>query len=136
MGSGDVLMEAVDMEFSTICPNDGPIEVGLDCISTITFRGFESMTVVFVCPQCGAEIEMRMQIPDLLVAAVEFDAASDGPMTFDAADDMPLTVGEDRTLASGDQQRLERYCEYFRRQLASVDDVDEVLAEIDSRLRP
>jgi hypothetical protein len=121
-------MEAVDMEFSTICPNDGPIEVGLDCISTITFRGFESMTVVFVCPQCGAEIEMRMQIPDLLVA--------DGPMTFDAADDMPLTVGEDRTLASGDQQRLERYCEYFRRQLASVDDVDEVLAEIDSRLRP
>jgi hypothetical protein len=127
------------MEFSAICPNDGPVEVGLDCISTIIFRGLESMMVVFVCPQCGAEIRVGVQIQNMLAAAIDLDGVPDDRITRIAFDDvwggspMPHT---DETASTGQQQRLERYCEYFRRQLASIDDVDEALAEIDSRLRP
>jgi hypothetical protein len=32
-----------------------------------------------------------------------------------------------------DQERIERYVEYFRRQLATVQSVDAILTEIDSK---
>lgn len=125
------------MDFQVICPNDGPVEVGLESISTIILRGFESVIIIFVCPRCGSEINVALQLPDLFVAAVELDA--DGPMAFD--DDLfdytPLTRRTERIEppSPGEQRRIERYCEYFRRQLASADDVDAALAEIDDRPR-
>jgi hypothetical protein len=123
------------MEFSVICPNDGPIEVGLDSISTIIFRGFESVIIIFVCPRCGSEIQVSLQIPDMFIAAVEVEP-NDGPFTFD--DDtldwyQPTLRRFVQPPSPREERRIDGYCEYFRRQLASVDDVDAVLAEIDSK---
>lgn len=125
------------MDFSVICPNDGPVEVGLDSISTIIFRGFESVIIIFVCPRCGSEIHVALQLPDLFVAAIELDA--EGPLSFD--DDLvefppPLPRRQRaRTPSPVEQKRIDRYCEYFRRQLADADDADAALNEIDSKPR-
>lgn len=124
------------MDFSVICPNDGPVEVGLESISTIIFRGLESVVIIFVCPRCGAEIHVAIQLPDLFVAAVELDA--DGPLSFDddIFDISPLRRPERvEPPTPTEQRRIDRYCEYFRRQLASADDVEAALAEIDSKPR-
>jgi hypothetical protein len=130
-------MGGARVDFSVVCPNDGSIEVGLECISTIIFRGFESVVVVFVCPRCGAEIQVSLQIPDLLVAAVELEGADD-VLDFDEDEDVGTVRGQarQRALSAAEQARLERYCEYFRRQLAKVDDVESVLAEIEGRQKP
>lgn len=125
------------MDFSVICPNDGPVEVGLESVSTIIFRGLESVIVVLVCPRCGTEIHVAIQLPDLFIAAVELDA--DGPFILD--DDVPEFSPFGRRSehvkppSPVDQKRIDRYCEYFRRQLASAGDVDDALAEIDSKPR-
>ena len=47
------------MEFTLICPNDGRVELDLEDISTIIFRGPESVEVVFVCPHCGSLVARR-----------------------------------------------------------------------------
>ncbi len=128
------------MDFSVICPNDGPVEVGLESISTIIFRGLESVIIIFVCPRCGSEIQVALQLPDLFIAAIELDTDA-GPLAFD--DDLleefpdfpPRRRQRVQPPSPIEQKRIDRYCEYFRRQLASADDVDAVLAEIDSKPR-
>lgn len=129
------------MDFSVTCPNDGPIEVGLDAISTIIFRGFESVTIIFVCPRCGGEIQVSVQIPDLFITAVEVEPSE---MPFVLDDELVesfqpfvrrIERAQVRPPGPAEQRRIDGYCEYFRRQLADVDDVDAVLAEIDSRPR-
>jgi hypothetical protein len=113
------------LEFTVICPNDGPIEVGLDRISTIVFRGFDSISVVFVCPECGAEIQVGLQTPELPYSGGAFERFGDSPFAFEVNDpDTLLPAPRERTLTSAEQELVERYCEYFRRQLASVDDAD------------
>lgn len=125
------------MDFQVICPNDGPVEVGLEQISTIIFRGLESVVVILVCPRCGAEMHVALQLPDVFVAAVEFDP--EGPLAFD--DDLfdfadPARRAERPEPPSpGEQRRIDTYCEYFRRQLASTCDAEAALEEIDSRPR-
>ncbi|HEY3317297.1 MAG TPA: hypothetical protein VGK50_02575 [Coriobacteriia bacterium] len=125
------------MDFSVICPNDGPVEVGLEGISTIIFRGLESVVIIFVCPRCGSEIHVPVQLPDLFVAAVELDP--EGPFSLDEDIFDISQVGRRPERAEPptpvDPRRIDRYCEYFRRQLASADDVDAALAEIDSKPR-
>lgn len=124
------------MDFSVICPNDGPVEVGLECVSTIILRGLESVIVILVCPRCGAEIHVSIQLPDLFVAAVELEP--DGPFVIDD-EEVPEYAPFGRHLervappTPVEQRRIDRYCEYFRRQLASAGDVDDALAEIDSK---
>jgi hypothetical protein len=125
------------MEFSVICPNDGPVEIGLETISTIIFRGLESVIIIFVCPRCGAEIQVAVQLPDLFVAAVELDTE---PLAIDddIFDEFPPAYSRRQRLQPPsplEQKRIDRYCEYFRRQLADAFDVDDALAEIDSRPR-
>jgi hypothetical protein len=139
MGSRQSGRKADAMEFSVTCPNDGPIEVGLESISTIIFRGFESVTVIFVCPRCGAEIQVSVQIPDIFITAVEVEP-TEAPFAFD--DDLvesfqPFVrrIERPRILSPDEEHRIDGYCEYFRRQLAKVADVDAVLAEIDDRPR-
>jgi hypothetical protein len=142
---GVLRRKADAMEFSVTCPNDGPIEVGLEAISTIIFRGFETVTVIFVCPRCGAEIQVGLQIPDIFITAVEVEPSE---MPFALDDDLidafqPFArhlehterAERSRVIGPVEQRRIDGYCEYFRRQLATVDDVDEVLAEIDDRPR-
>ena len=83
---------------------------------------------------------MRLQIPDLLMAAVELDGGADG---LDRGRAMDAAEARSRAASSSVEPPSpaassggsSAYCEYFRRQLASVDDVDAVLAEIDSQQR-
>lgn len=125
------------MDFSVICPNDGPVEVGLENVSTIILRGLESVIVILVCPRCGSEIHVAIQLPDLFIAAVELEP--DGPFVIDddPFDIPPLGRRSENAKppVQVDPKRIDRYCEYFRRQLASAGDVDDALAEIDSKPR-
>lgn len=125
------------MDFSVICPNDGPVEVGLENISTVILRGLESVIVILVCPRCGSEIHVAIQLPDMFVAAVELEP--DGPFVIDEELSESSRLGRAgewaRPPAPVDQKRIDGYCEYFRRQLASASDVDDALAEIDSKPR-
>lgn len=125
------------MDFQVICPNDGPVEVGLEHISTIIFRGLESVIVILVCPRCGAEMHVALQLPDMFVAAVELDP--EGPIAFDEDlfDFGPLSRHSQRVEPPSpiEQKRIDKYCEYFRRQLALTEDADAALAEIDSKPR-
>jgi hypothetical protein len=126
------------MEFSLICPNDGSVDLGLEDISSIVFNGFESMEVVFVCPVCGTEIRVSAQMPNVLITML--DLADVLEQSAEAAAEITFEVDEDGELlpympdsAEVDEDRIERYCEYFKRQLTGVDTVEAFLAEVDAR---
>ena len=120
------------MEFTLMCPNDGQVELGLEDISAIAFRGPESVEVIFVCPQCGTSLRAELKVPNMLMAAIEIARLAEGD---DIADgdviaEIRTEFGETRV----ERDRVEEsYCEYFRRQLAHVECVEDLLSEIDSR---
>ncbi len=137
------------MGFTVLCPNDGPVQVGLENISSIIVRGEEDVEVVFGCPTCGRYIHVSAQVPRLLLATLE-DAVVIDERTGEATLSVSALIERGHLLAGGgisgvpavsvpvpavevDADRIERYCEYFRRQLAEVTSVDAMLAEIDSR---
>ena len=126
------------MEFSLICPNDGTIDVGLEDISSIVFNGFESVEAVFVCPVCGTEIRISAKMPNLLITTLDLTDVLERSMgvatefTFGTDEDDDLVVGVPDAVEV-DEERIERYCEYFKRQLTRVDTVDAFLAEVDAR---
>ena len=132
------------IKFSVLCLADGPVEVTIDELTAVVFDGREDVQLVFSCPVCGEEIRLGMHIPNLHVAAAglvdlieevsgfsqldgetfQVFAVKRGP----AFDEEPRSAGSDDV----DVGHIEDYCEYFRRQLSSVEDVDDVLAEIDT----
>lgn len=129
------------MEFTLICPNDGRVELDLEDISTIIFRGPESVEVVFVCPHCGSSLRAALRVPNLLVAAMELaryaEEMEDGgtheihrqiPVTADHSDDVEAAELELRIRR---ERAGEPYCEYFRRQLSSIECVEDLLAELE-----
>lgn len=126
------------MEFSLICPNDGEVEVSLEDISSIVFNGFESVDVLFVCPVCGAEIRVSAKMPNLLITTLDLsgvlerslEAVADGD--FDDVE-FEIVAVESAELSEDEEERIERYCEYFHRQLGGVDTVEAFLAEVDAR---
>jgi hypothetical protein len=130
----DSCEEADTMDFSVICPNDGPVEVGLESISTIIFRGVESVVIIVACPKCGAEIQVTLQIPDMFIASND-DAPFSAEVELLEYQPFARRLEHVEPPSPGEQRRIDRYCEYFRRQLASAEDVDAVLAEIDSQQR-
>lgn len=122
------------MEFTLNCPNDGRVDLGIEDISAVVFRDPESVEVVFTCPQCGASLRAALRVPNMLAAAVELaryaeelDAGSEpASLTITRADDESAEdLGAERERAG------EPYCEYFRRQLARVECVEDLLQEID-----
>jgi len=123
------------MEFSIWCPVDGTVEVGLDDIDSIVVRSGTDVEVTFVCPICGDLIALAAQVPHALLATLD-----DAWVRIDEGEPRLVTLRRNpgvpvRELASsfsGDD-RVESYCEYFRRELATVVTVDEMLAEIDAR---
>ncbi len=120
------------MEFTLMCPNDGQVELGLEDISAIAFRDSESVEVVFVCPRCGASIRAELKVPNMLMAAIEIARLAEGDEGTDIQtfDDAAVQSAELRV----ERERLEEsYCEYFRRQLAHIECVEDLLSEIDSR---
>jgi hypothetical protein len=130
------------MEFTTMCPHDGPVDVGLEDVASVVVRDDESLEVVFACPRCGGELRVLAQVPRMLLAMLE-DAVVVDEETGErvvsveglaARGFLPQGAVVDREVPqrSGEDESIERHCEYFRRQLASVDSVDAMLAEIDA----
>jgi hypothetical protein len=131
------------MEFTMVCPHDGPIDVGLEDVASVVLRGEESLEVVFACPRCGADLRVLAQVPRMLLAMLE-DAVVVDEETGErvvsveglaARGLLPPEMVVDRPAPrpSGDDPSIDRHCEYFRRQLASVDSADAMLAEIDAK---
>jgi hypothetical protein len=122
------------MQFVIDCPVDGPVEVSLEDIDTVVLREPEQADIVFTCPSCGTEIGVTVRIPAFLLSAIESLAEETGGYSAPLAGMVALTVeveGIDTDTEDG-QERADAYCEYFRRQLASVECVDDALHEIDS----
>jgi len=144
--------EAVFVEFSMVCPNDGPVDVGLEDISSVVVRGEESLEVVFACPRCGLDLRVMAQVPRMLISmleeAVVFDEhtgertvsieglASRGLLPPEMMTDSMLERAAAARASSqddADEANIDRYCEYFRRQLAAVTSVEAMLEEIDAK---
>jgi hypothetical protein len=129
------------MELTLICPNDGRVELGLEDISTVIFRGPESVEVVFVCPQCGSSLHAALRVPNLLVAAMELARYAEemddhAAHEFHRRTDLGGVPSEAPSAAEAElRARRERdgepYCEYFRRQLSHVECVEDLLSELD-----
>lgn len=138
------------MEFSLICPTDGRVDLSLEDITAVVFRGAESVEIVFECPHCGTSLRAQLQVPNLLAAASEIarhfesvQAANAGNPAADAMNgrahphphEGTADPAEGAEVRSARETAGEPYCEYFRRQLASVECVEDVLAEIDAQRR-
>lgn len=129
------------MEFSVMCPNDGAVQVGLADVTAIVVKGREDVDVVFACPICGSPVMISVRMPHMLLAAIEADQAElsrwlgtvEGTVRDRVPADTPLAA-ELRGVAD-DAARIERYCEYFRRQIADTPDVEAMLAEMDATER-
>ena len=128
------------MVFTLICPNDGRIDLGLENISAVVFRGEESVEVVFECPRCGTSIRAGLHVPNRMVVAMDLarymEELGDGDPGPDAADDDIEGPTDDAERRENERRRErertgEPYCEYFRRQLARVECVEDLLAETD-----
>lgn len=120
------------MEFTITCPNDGLISVTLEDVDTVLIREPERAEIVFTCPHCGESITVQVVVPSFLMAAIEAMAEeTDGHPPIQSLFDL---VADDPTEAAPlvENPVTDAYCEYFRRQLATVDCVDDALAEIDS----
>jgi hypothetical protein len=131
------------VQFVITCPVDGAVEVGIEDIDTVVLREPEHAEVVFACPECGTEISVEVRIPTFLVAAIEEMAADDEQYAAPLASLMAIAAGNEiviegspqvemvETAAAGDADpRIEAYCEYFRRQLAGVEHVEDALREL------
>ena len=129
------------MEFTLICPNDGRIDLGLEDISAVVFRGAESVEVVFECPRCGATLRAALHVPNLMMAAMELarfaeeagDAAGHHVAdTVQSGADLRSAAEKRDAAERAERERAgEPYCEYFRRQLARIECVEDLLAEIE-----
>jgi len=121
------------MQFVITCPVDGPVEVSLEDVDTVVLREPEQAEVIFTCPECGTEVSVFVRIPSFLMAAIEAMAEDGGGSVAPLAGIVALATDTDildQLSDEDDDDRVESYCEYFRRQLAEVDSVDDMLREI------
>jgi hypothetical protein len=131
------------MTFSVPCPNDGAVDVGLEDIESIVVRDEDNVEVLFTCPQCGGRISVSAQVPHVLLAALEevwtgteedeMERAVRFTAVISEVVEEPVHVIEVPEVSEDDAERIERYCEYFRRQLQHAPSVDAMLAEIDGK---
>ena len=124
------------MEFTIACPVDGPITVALEDIDTVMLRDSERADITFVCPECGTEITVTAVVPSFLLAAIEALAdegdISGGPFAGIIQGSADESEAEAPAPSAVDSELAESYCEYFRRQLAHVECVEDALHEIDA----
>jgi hypothetical protein len=129
------------IRFSILCPTDGAVEVTIDDLNAVVFDGQEDVQLVFACPLCGEEIRIGVHIPNLHLAAAGIAELFDEVSGMDPADErfhrrsMSRSDVEPATqepVVRPEAPHIEDYCEYFRRQLAQVEDVEAVLAEFDT----
>ena len=124
------------MEFALMCPNDGRVELGLESVTAVVFHGAESVEVVFVCPHCGTSLRAMLPTPNVLAAAAmevvrqmnEVDAEAED-VSIAEHDALRPRSERDEAVRREREQAGEPYCEYFRRQLAHIECVEDFLAE-------
>jgi hypothetical protein len=128
------------MEFSVMCPNHGQVDVSIADIASVVVRDGDRVDVVFECPRCGADIGVSARVPRMLLATLEEAVVVDeatGEAHVRLAAVLSQGAGAEPAPPSApdpeEQERIERYCEYFRRQLASTVTVEAMLGEIDGR---
>jgi hypothetical protein len=126
------------IRFSVLCPVDGAVDVAIDDLNAVVFDGHEDVQLVFTCPVCGEEIRVGVHIPNLHLAAAGIAELFDEVSGLEQPDERFQTFSVSRAKGGTDpgspdlsDPHIEDYCEYFRRQLARVEDVDAVLHEID-----
>lgn len=120
------------MEFDITCPVDGTIQVSLEDIDTVVIRDADRADITFVCPECGTEITVTAVVPSFLLAAIEALAEdADGVTQFDGMTVVTGVAMPETDLPHAEQDITDAYCEYFRRQLAHVDCVEDAVAEMD-----
>jgi len=133
------------MEFTITCPIDGPVTVSIEDIDTVVLREPERAEISFVCPECGTLISVEAIVPAFLLNAMQALAEeNDGDVpvariialvneaedAINGREQGPVVAGP--VFTERDDPRADAYCEYFRRQLDSIDCVEDVLAEIDA----
>jgi predicted NAD/FAD-binding protein len=128
------------MEFSVMCPNHGQVDVSIADISSVVVRDGDRVDVVFACPRCGTEIGVSARVPRMLLSTLEEavvvdEATGEAHVRIQAmlspearVESVPLSAPDPE-----EQERIESYCEYFRRQLASTVTAEAMLGEIDGR---
>ncbi|HEX9092497.1 MAG TPA: hypothetical protein VF902_00810 [Coriobacteriia bacterium] len=131
------------MQFSVVCSVDGPVDVSVSDIASIVVRGEDIVDVVFECPRCGGDIRVTAQVPHMLMASLDEVIVVDESTGERRLRVTAVLEGDDRPVAGGsalpeaadpaEQERIARYCEYFRRQLESIGTVEAMLEEIDAR---
>lgn len=120
------------MEFDITCPVDGAIQVTLEDIDTVVIRDTDCADITFVCPECGTEVTVTAVVPSFLLAAIEALAEDNGDMSqFEGIAVVPQQGGGDADMWHTESVVTDAYCEYFRRQLAHVDCVEDAVAEMD-----
>lgn len=131
------------MEFVINCPVDGHVEVSLEDIDTVVLREPEQAEVVFSCPECGTRISVAVRIPSFLMTAIETMARDSDSFVAPLASLVALAAEADARqhtrksthvsnasdIEQRDDKRIDAYCEYFRRQLADIDCVGDMLRE-------
>lgn len=120
------------MEFDITCPVDGTIQVSLEDIDTVVIRDSDRADITFVCPECGTEITVSAVVPSFLLAAIEALAEdTDGGAQYDGMTVVSGVAVPGSDTPHPDQDITDAYCEYFHRQLARVDCVEDAVAEMD-----
>ena len=123
------------MEFEITCPVDGSVTVSLEDIDTVVIRESERADITFICPHCGTGIAVSAMVPSFLLSAIEALAEDNDSVSlpFTGAVQFSLPDGERDVDTGGNEYAVaDAYCEYFRRQLSTVDCVEDALAEIDA----
>ena len=112
------------MQFMINCPVDGSVEVSLEDVDTVVLREPEQAEVIFACPECGTEVSLFVRIPSFLMAAIEAMSEDGGGSVAPLAGIVALATDPDMLDEIPTEEadaKNEAYCEYFRRQLSSVE---------------
>jgi hypothetical protein len=122
------------MRFTVWCSVDGAVEVSADDVTTVIVRSGSDVEVAFGCPVCGQPIAVRAQVPPSLaglLGAAWGDPQSLHSESWVARAGCPGHPVDDVS-AMMDRARMDAYVEYFRRELASADTVEMMLAFMDA----
>jgi len=150
------------MVFPVTCPNDGDVDVCIEDVDGVVLKGRSRAEITVICPRCGRMITVTATIPAFLFSAIEALAAGsdangwNGVLVVSSERKLQDSMLQDSTLqdptcgssCSQDPYPCHKsveavspaaraainnaYCEYFRRQLASVVSAEDILAQIDT----
>ncbi|MCL4553873.1 MAG: hypothetical protein M1617_00830 [Actinobacteria bacterium] len=134
------------MDFTINCPVDGMVDVAIEDIDTVVLRAPERAEIIFSCPKCGIGVSVMVQIPGFLLATIDSLSPDNDAYSGSLAGIAAMAASADRResysrpsreSSAGEgtpeqEARIDAYCEYFRRQLAGIDDVKDMLREMSS----